>query len=297
MKIGLNSYINRAPEAESGAAAETFDNVAVEATDNILDVLHFDPFPKGSEIPQEAERKPVDNDKAASGEGNETNAPPAQAPERKEAESTKPAQDDQVKHWRELAERYQELYKEKAGTKEEPVVDDKPKLPQYDFNIPDELIGALTGDDLGKFKQGVSALAKGIAMATHAQMVKHLEEAMSPRFAAIPELIQTMANNQRQLKTVHDDFYGKYPELNHPELKGFVKTIGEQVAKELGKKAWDAELRDSTAKRVKEILSVTTGKKTEAKAPPKMLPSQGARPSTQANDASAEIVDVLFGDY
>lgn len=304
----FNLYKNNqklASENEGGAGApaataDNTDNPQTASTENVLDVLHFDPFKKGDEIPPAASAKGGKTDEAASGEGNEGGAsptPPAKAPEMKQAESAKPAQDDQLQHWKDLAENYKQLAE--GATKAPAKAEVKDTSPAYDFNIPDELIGALTGDDPVKFKQGITAYAKGIAMAVHQQMAKHLEAQYNPRFESIPQQIVKVLQMQQEHKTVHDDFYGKYPELNHPNLHQLIKSTGEGVAKELGKQAWDSELRDATAKRVKEVLAVATaaatGGKAPTKAPAKMLGSQGSRPTPPANDDARDIVDTLFG--
>lgn len=51
------------------------------------------------------------------------------------------------------------------------------------------------------------------------------------------------------------DFYGKYPELNKPDLWYIVQRSADMTAKQLGKTRWDAELRDKTAERVKLIIA------------------------------------------
>lgn len=52
------------------------------------------------------------------------------------------------------------------------------------------------------------------------------------------------------------DFYGTYPELNRPEIKPLVQKVATQASIDLKKKAWDAELRDETARQVKMILAL-----------------------------------------
>lgn len=274
-------------------------------TKDIVDVLHFDPFKKGEEIPDPEDKKPTESGKtgkAKAGAGNE-NTPPAEdktplPPKKDAAPASPPSADDQTAHYKTLMEHYKEIAEGK--TKEEPKVEDKDTIPEYNFTIPDQLIEVLTTDDVGKFKTGVTALAKGIATAVHAQMMAHMDTRYNPRFESIPQTIAKAMQAIEQHRTVESDFYGTYPELNNPALRNFVKTTGEAVAKKMGKKAWDAELRDAIAAEVKGVIAAAAGSARNGQdrsTPPRMLPSQGSRPSAPANDEAKDIADTLFSGF
>ena len=299
-------------EAEKGGSAPaSFENKETVPSDDVISVLHFDPFKKDDKIP-DAEETPQKEEagtkaKAAAGDEKEekTNLPPAKddktSTAKKDASPAKPGDQDS-NYWRGLAEaREQELKEarkaktEPKDTKEEPA----DKIPEYDFEIPDKLINHLTSDKVEEFKVGVQALAKGIAGAIHAQMRTHMAQSYDPRFASLPQqVIQIVAAHQRNIETMND-FYGTYPELNHPPLKPIIEQIGKDVAKELGKTAWDNELRDAIAERTKLMLSIPSKQNGSAPAAaPKMLPSQGARSAPTPSDKVArEIADTLFSDF
>lgn len=291
-------------ENENTNTTETpnFDNVDSGDKD-ITDVLKFDPFAgkNEDEIPQGDISGDTDKAKA-SGEGdeNEPKAPaaPAKAPETKPAESVSDATGDQVKHWQSIAESYQQQIQAlKTSAKPETPAEPEVKIPDYNFDVPDKLIEVLTTEqDPARFKEGVIALMKGIAGAVHAQMYNHVDETLTKRFSSIPQMINAVTTAQKQATEMRADFYGKYPEFDHPQMHDFVMKTAEAVAKETGKKAWDAELRDATATRMKEIISIA-GKApgNNNPQPPRMLSSQGSRPAAPAKDASSDIMDTLFG--
>jgi len=290
-----------APENEGGAAAPaatTTENPVTADTSDVTAVLHYDPFKKGDEIPEaKAAAGAKDKTGTDTGAGNEEVVTPAKDAPKKE-EPANSGNDDQAKHWRDIAEARQadldRVSKKPTGGAEE---EEGPKIPEYNFNIPDPLINLLTSEKVEDFKTGVQALAKGIAGAIHAQMAVHMSEQFDPRFQSMPQQIMQILGAQTQAKAVSDDFYGTYPELNHPSIKGLVKQTGEALAKKLGKTAWDKELRDATATEVKAIMAIAAGQKTNGKdtSPPRMLSTQGARPAVNSSDSeSRDIVDTLF---
>lgn len=286
----------------STEAPASFENTANADTNSVLDVLHFDPFKKDSEIPA-GDKTPADTGKeGTSGAGNEKVTPPAKtAPETKTpAPATTPAPETE-NHWQSIAENYKNQL-EAATKTTAPAKEDstKPALPKYDFNIPDALIEVLTTEtDKGKFKEGVAALASGIANAIQATMLPYIEAQFNPRFDSIPQMLQAHIQGQEKAKTVRQDFYGTYPELDQPALYGFIRQIGDATAKELKITEWNQTLRDETAKRVKAIIAQATGVKTPAKpavTPPRMIGGNSAR-TAPANDDAGDIADTIFGNF
>jgi len=301
---GFHNKVCFAPENEGGSAAPSFENVETTPTSNVLEVLHFDPFKKGDEIPP-ADKPAGDTGKeGTSGEGNGNGSPPAKpAPETKTpAPATTPAPAATDSHWQAIAENYKRQLEERTTTtaKTTPETPTKPQPPKYDFNIPDALIDVLTTEtDKGKFKEGVAALASGIANAIQAQMLPYIESQFNPRFDTIPQMLQAHIAGMEKAKTVRQDFYGKYPELDKPQLHGFIRQIGDATAKEMGLTDWTPELRDETAKRVKEIMALASGTAVPAKpvaTPPRMIGGNSAR-TAPANDDAGDIADTIFGNF
>jgi hypothetical protein len=110
-------------------------------------------------------------------------------------------------------------------------------------------------------------------------------------------IMQTL-QAQAKAKAVSDDFYGKYPQFNHPQLKTLVKQTGETLAKKLGKTNWDEELRDAIAAEMTGILSAAGVKApTEPPKPPRMLSSSSARSASAVDDVSKDIADTFFDNF
>lgn len=292
-------------EAEGKAApssTETFENKQTAPTEDITSVLHFDPFKKGEEIPEgktpsaktAKEAKPEEGDEKTPAKDEKTNIP---SPSTKPATEAKPSDDSG--YWRGIAEERQKALDTATKPKEEPKADDGLKIPSYAFDIPDPLIEALTSQEVPTFKKGVQALAQGIAGAIHAQMAAHMSQTFDPRFNALPVIINQVIQATQKAKTISDDFYGKYPQFNHPQLKSIIKTTGEAVAKKLGKTEWDEELRDKIAEEMIAIFGNTgikNGKDTNP--PPRLLPSQGARTVPTTEDAvTKDIAETIFGQF
>lgn len=303
---GMKKFFEAEGKGSAAAKTETFENASTAKSEDIESVLHFDPFKKGEVIP---ESKVEDKTKPAAKTAKEdktevddekTNIPvkesKAPASKKESSEATKPTE-DQAAYWRGIAEARQEALNAKAPSKETKEEVEN-KIPNYAFEIPDELITALTSPEAPTFKKGLQALVQGMAGAIHAQMDAHMQKQYNPRFESLPAMVQQVIQAQAKAKSVHDDFYGKYPELNHPQLKNLVKATGEAIAKKLGKNDWDEELRDAVALEVKGLLSSVAPKNgKDTNPPPRMLPTQGARTIVPADDIGREIADTLFSEF
>lgn len=277
---------------------ETFENKQTATTEDITAVLHFDPFKKGEEIPEaKADTKVTGTDNAKPEDRDETKGAKAPSSEEKTnlPPSTKPAESTskEADAWKQLAEERGKQLEVAAPKKTEK--ENGLKIPEFDYTISDEHIEALGSQDPKVFKGGVAALAKGLSAGIFAHIVNHLHESYNPRFDSIPVQMMNVLAAKEQADNVRKDFYGTYPELDHPQLKGLIEQVGKAKAKELGKTVWDKELRDATAKEVKGILGAFTpanGK--DSSPPPRMLPAQGARPTvTQGDDLARDIAETL----
>lgn len=290
------------------ANMETFENAETESTSNIAEVLHFDPFKSGEEIPEASSNpaaKTPEPDKAAAGgneQGNNAPSPKGDTPPNPvlNTEVSVPKTDvDQGKAWQAIAEAALAVNGSKAN-KEEVKQDDPNKAPEYDFELPDKLIEALSSQDPNQFKVGLTAFAKGVANAVHQQMYSHLQKVYNPRFESMPEQIMSALQAKTNAKAIHDDFYGKYPEFNKEPLKPVIKQIAEQVAKDLNITDYNEKLRDAIALKARELFGIVAqpaNNNNKPPVPPKMLSAQGSRVAPNTGDAaSKEITDLLFTD-
>lgn len=142
-----------------------------------------------------------------------------------------------------------------AQTQESKGADDLAKM--YGFQIPDQLYAQLESEDPGARRQALSTMFQGIAMLTHQNLRKELEQRTGEMREYVPQVIRQQQEAVQAAKQVHDDFYGTYPGLDRAELKPIVQTVGRQVAQELGIQQWTPTLRDAIAARLASALGQT----------------------------------------
>lgn len=174
------------------------------------------------------------------------------------------------------------------------------EIPDYAFNIPDELVGLLDSDNPAERKQGFAAMAQGLARTVHQVVMGAVQQTY---IDPLPQQFQGMIEQQLQAKEIFSDFYGKYSALNKPELRPLVIQTMQQVVQETGAKQWSDSLRDTIGARVMGLIGqgvTTPPPKTPAKTPAQPTPAgPGTRPAAPVVDQSAnssdDISQVVFG--
>lgn len=181
----------------------------------------------------------------------------------------------------------------------------QPDVPDYQFTIPDQLVDMLASEDVNERRTAIGALATGLARNIHQSIMQSVETTMAPRFEQLPQTMQQMQQVRETAKTVHQDFYGKFKELNKQEYYPIVTEIAREVMQEMGTQQWSEKVRDEIGKRTRERLGFKpkAPQQTQTKAPPaKKGPaamfSQGARPPMKRSGRSEadDVVDTLLGD-
>jgi len=120
-------------------------------------------------------------------------------------------------------------------------------LPPYAFNIPPELLQLMYSEDPTERQQGLTAYAMGIARTVHSQVRDEYQQVMQ-------SAIQQAIASTQQAQQVRQDFYGKYPELDKPELYPVVQAVAQQVAAQTGANSWTPEFRDAVGERVRALI-------------------------------------------
>lgn len=163
-------------------------------------------------------------------------------------------------------------------------------IPDYQFAIPQELVQMMGSEDPADRQRGMVTFAAGIAQSIHQQIRSEYEGAMQT-------YVQQQASSSQQANEVREDFYGKYPELNKPELYGLVQSVGQEVARRLGASNYSPELRDAIATQVKATLGTTAPRQVKS-IPPKTPRAGkkgggGGRPGAGSKSVGDQIVDLL----
>lgn len=201
------------------------------------------------------------------------------------------------------------------GRSAQPARDEGPSeqelLARYNFQLPPQLMEAIRSDEPGVANQAMTQLVAGIGASVHRNVEQRAQELIQRALTQyVPHLINQTVGQRETARSVNEDFYGKYKDLNHPELRGVVVSTAAQVARELGINSWNAQLRDETAKRVYALLNREMPGTTPAPNPnpqptatakpgrkPAMTGPARSRPqAAPAGDNSPEAVsDTLFG--
>lgn len=132
-------------------------------------------------------------------------------------------------------------------------------VPDYTYTLPPQLAAAMSSEDPGERQKATLALMQGVSATVHQQVVKQVGTIVKNMQQALPNLINQTMQAERFRQSVAQDFYGKYPKLNVPQLYPIVAKISAEVMKEKKINSWTAELRDETARRVVAMIQQITG--------------------------------------
>lgn len=150
---------------------------------------------------------------------------------------------------------------EKAKARHEAVMK---SLPPYKFNIPKDVMEKLGSDNPADIQAGMSDFASGVAQVTHYNVLAQMEdrfeklrdELLKESVSTLKETTKAEESAKKERDTIANDFYGKYPELDKPELRLFIQAQARQLAEEYGVNGWNEKFRDALGERVKKVLNL-----------------------------------------
>lgn len=164
----------------------------------------------------------------------------------------------------------------------------QPDPTQYAFNIPDEVVNAIRSDDMQLAKQGLSTLLGGMAGAVHERMYESISTGLTP---IIERTMHQHASEQGRRQAMHQDFYGTYKVLDHPQIKPMVAAAANQIAQEWGTQEWSPQMRDEVYRRVVGTLnSVQTAVGVPPAAPGAFLPAAPTIPAPTVSAAGPTVL-------
>lgn len=131
---------------------------------------------------------------------------------------------------------------------------DAPKIPEYKFDIPAQLMQLLDSENPTERTQGIGYLVQGVAQTIHSTLAREMYDMRAKLLESMPNIVETMLTEFNQAQSTTNDFYSTYPQFNKPELKPFIESVAMQVAQELGVDTWSPQLRDAIAQRATSIL-------------------------------------------
>lgn len=150
-------------------------------------------------------------------------------------------------------------------------------LPDYDFEMPDQLVTMLASEDPAERKQALASLTKGIAQTIHQQTMGTVAQVIKQMQTDIPQATMQQVQQQQMQDKVAGDFYGKFPHLDNPALKPSVRTIAETLMKQdllVGvQPAWTEAFMDRVATGVQALFGQPAAAQPTTATPPVTPPA------------------------
>ena len=295
-------------EGDSSEAAQSSAS-AVEETPK-------DPAPEtpAETIPESSAIETQSTDEAGTDEGAQVSAP-AQEPEQvaQPAPSAVPSSDallaDAMKAIANLTQKREEPKKEAAEEDDEDAKVFKAReFSDYTFNISPKLYNGLFNPDASEEERimALQGFASGIATTVHNNIVNSLGNWTREQVQAIPGVIKYMMASREQAqssaKSIRDDFYGSFPELNKPELAPLVRATIQSIQKETKATTWTPQIKNLVGSRVKSVLAAYAqaagGVKQVAPKVTKASTTPAPVAKTQVDPNSTEAIwDIIHSDF
>lgn len=284
-----------AQESTPVQAPESTPVVSEPKEESIADILAYDPFePKSGEV-----------GKPEGDEGKETKEPPAPAATPAPSGETPPAEakpepkPEDTSGLKTVLEQILESQRSNQPAPA-PVEEQKPEpqKPRFNVAIPEPILAGIRSDDPAESGAAMNGLVNGVMNAVHSAVLEHIEKQVFPRMREIVEVAQQSKTAQQEF---HDQFYGKYPELNKGELKPFIFMTAQMVMREEGRsfQGITPAFQEKVANRIKDLMKL--GGASQQQQPPQVPPAKKqfnsgkATRTEEPQTVSKEIMSTLFG--
>lgn len=130
----------------------------------------------------------------------------------------------------------------------------------YAIQVPDQLLQTIQSDDPATARQGIQQLIQGIGTTVHKNVIQEARQLFQQELhEQVPHMLQMQQGQQSERQRIYQDFYGNYPQLDKPELRGLVQSTAQQVFQETGAQQWSQAVRDMIAQRVVKTLEAGAG--------------------------------------
>lgn len=286
------------PAVEPAVPAGVQDGAATLEIEDIASMMEFDPFDLMQETAdnlsgqQSVETPPADATPEAGGEipaTIESEPTPTAAPqESPEVVLLKQQLAQQVQQMQQMQQQMQQPPAQQVQSQGDPL---DQFIPEYMFQIPDQLMQLMESEDVGERKQGIQYLLSSALKNAHKSMLQQVNGMMT---AYVPQQLTQHQQTNELKETIKSDFYSTHKDLNTPEIRQIVAMVTPQVTQELGVSTWSPTLRDAIAARVKAMLQIGV---TQPATPANPAPTQfvpGSRPAAPAGgDLTNDILSLL----
>lgn len=315
------------PTPEDGGPAGTYEQGgSMGASEDIAELLSYDPFAETEESLEETPEPSVTDEGQADGgapavaeapgDGGQQSQPPMNANQPgtnalpggavgPEAELQQLR--TQVAQMSGMLQQMQQVSQANQGQRAGQQESQEDALARmYNLTIPDQLFAAMNSEDPNERRQAIAHAFNGLARVVHSNVRQEYSTALQQQ---VPQMLQQRQQHEQFQRQVFNDFYGANPDLNRPELRQAIVGVASQLMREgqaTGQfQTWDANFSQALATRVRGVLSswqqTQTPPAPAAPKPPVMAPNgvrpADAVPNQQRNDpnSQAAIEQTLFG--
>ena len=175
----------------------------------------------------------------------------------------------------------------------------------YTFNINPKLYNALFSPDATEDERmgALQGFASGIATTVHNNILNSLGKWTRDNFSAIPRavnyLIEKREASQNSVKSIRDDFYASFPELNKPELLPLIKATIQSVQRETNAQAWTPQVKNLVGSRVKNLLNAyaVTANPASIPAAPKTIKTTATPPAVKPQSLDPNSSDAILSIF
>lgn len=183
----------------------------------------------------------------------------------------------------------------------------KKEFSDYSFNISPKLYNALFGSEVADEERmmALQGFASGIATTVHNNIMESLGSWTKRQFNAVPRVVNYLVEQREAsratTKSLRDDFYGAFPELNKPELSPIIRATIQSIQKETGATAWTPQMRNLVGERVKKVLSAYAQANAPVAPAPKTVPASVTPPATKPQNLDPNspeaIFDIMYSEF
>ena len=183
----------------------------------------------------------------------------------------------------------------------------KKEFSDYSFNISPKLYNALFGSEVAdeERRMALQGFASGIATTVHNNIMESLGSWTKRQFNAVPRVVNYLVEQREAsratTKSLRDDFYGAFPELNKPELSPIIRATIQSIQKETGAKVWTPQMRNLVGERVKKVLSAYAQANAPVAPAPKTVPASVTPPATKPQNLDPNspeaIFDIMYSEF
>jgi|TARA_R110000824_G_scaffold18523_4_gene73244 hypothetical protein len=180
-----------------------------------------------------------------------------------------------------------------GGQAQEPQVPAYEKVPDYGYNIPDEIMGMLVAEEPSHRKQAQAAIATGISRQVHETVMKNVKSMISD---AVLPAVSSRIQEAQAAQEVFRDFYTTHEDLSNPAYRSVIEQVAKQHMNG-NQGGWTPELRDRIATSARQLLNMQPGVAPlqPLGTPPPVITGNGARGGTghQVFSEQDEIADLV----